>query len=112
MAKILKKFILGDMQAVYTISNSSRAALVLLPVGSDTDLLSEKNSSALEFSSLAHIHLSSHNEGIYSGCLKLSESVDNLKYVCQAVEENDEYIISGRFHNGRRQRKNTSFRQL
>lgn len=92
MAKILKKFILGDMQAVYTISNSSRAALVLLPVGSDADLLSEKNSSALEFSSLAHIHLSSHNEGIYSGCLKLSESVDNLKYVCQAVEENDEYI--------------------
>lgn len=92
MAKLINKYILGDMQAFYLLNEQGRAALVLLPNGTVLDAENQKNSSALEFSSLAHIHLSSHNEGIYSNCLKLSETLDNLKYICQAVEETDEFI--------------------
>lgn len=92
MAKLINKYILGDMEAAYLLNEQGRAALVLLPNGTTFNFENQKNSSALEFSSLAHIHLSSHNEGIYSNCLKLSETLDNLKYICQAVEETDEFI--------------------
>lgn len=92
MAKILKEFILGDMKAVYVLNNSNRAALTLLPKSAEFNASNKKNSDAYEYSSLSHIHLSNHNEGIYSNCLKLSETLTTLTFDNQKVEENDEFI--------------------
>lgn len=92
MAEILKEIILGDMSATYILNNAMRVALILLPKGKTCNLNSEKNIDAYQYSSLAHIHLGKHSEGIYSNCLKLSETLDSLKYEKQILEDTDEYI--------------------
>lgn len=92
MAEIFNKYILGDMQACYIINDYGRAVLVMLPAGDACDLLSAKNTDAYNYGSLAHIHLSQHNENFYSNCLKISETLDSVKFQNQTVEDNDKYI--------------------
>ncbi len=92
MSEIYSKIPLGDMQACYIKNDGGQAILVLLPAGSDCNLLSEKNIDAYRYGSLAHIHLSHHNERFYSNCLKISQSVEALRLVSQETEETDEYI--------------------
>ena len=92
MSKIYSRFSLGDMQANYILTDENRMVLVLLPEGAECDLLSEKNSYAYRYGSLAHIHLSHHNEFFYSNCLKCSETVEALHFVSQKTEETDDFI--------------------
>lgn len=92
MSKVYSRFLLGDMQANYVLTDAERLVLVLLPAGDECDLLSEKNKDAYRYGSLSHLHLSHHNEFFYSNCLKCSESVEKLRFVSQETEETDEYI--------------------
>lgn len=92
MAEILKTYNLGDMRACYILNDFNRAVLVVLPENKDCDLLSEKNVNAYKYGSLAHIHLNCHNEGFYSNCFKLSESLNYLSFNKQTVEDTADFI--------------------
>lgn len=92
MLKLLSSFTFGDMAVNYILNDHERAVVILLPASDECDLFTEKNKDAYNYSSLAHIHLSQNNEGIYSNCLKLSETLDNLKFKEQKIEETDDFI--------------------
>ncbi len=91
MSKILNSYILGDMKATYILNDENRALFIILPNDMEYEE-NDKNIDAYKYSSLAHIHLGEHNEGIYSNCLKLSETLDTLKFKNQDAEESEEYI--------------------
>ena len=91
MSKFLNSYFLGDMKALYILNDENRALFVILPSDAEFDE-NEKNIDAYKYSSLAHIHLGEHNEGIYSNCLKLSETLDTLSFKNQNLSETEEFI--------------------
>ncbi len=92
MAKKYSSFNFGDMTAHYLLNDFDRAVLILLPLGTECDFLSEKNVEVYNRASLAHLQLDEHNMGMLSNSFKLSESLYKLKFKEQYTEENDEKI--------------------
>ena len=92
MSEIINSYKFGDFSANYILNDKNRAVLVLTPVGKDCDLLSEKNIEAYDMSSLAHLKLSCHDMGVYSNSLRLSDTVNKLKFTDQKTIENKDSI--------------------
>ncbi len=92
MAKILQTVPLGDMTAYYLINGLERVTLALLPSDKPCDFTTKKNVNCMHCGSLAHLHLSGYSAGIYSNSLKLSETLDELRYKNQTVEETDDTV--------------------
>lgn len=93
MVTLLKSYALGDMVATYWLNSRNRVVLLLLPNGMNTDHISKKSESALEYASLAHLQLSEDSAGMYSNSFKFSETLDKLQYR-SITEEADEETVT------------------
>ena len=92
MATIIRSFTFGDMNVHYMLNGLNRASVVMLPADKPCDLFTKKNGNCFYCGSLAHLHLAGYSAGIYSNSLKLSETLDELTYKEQTVEETDECV--------------------
>ena len=87
MPELIKSYRFGDIMAHYILNDKSRAVLSILPKDAECELLSDKNCEVYSDSSLVHLQLSHHNAGFFSNSLKLSESLDQLKFKNQEIIE-------------------------
>lgn len=92
MAKIINSYSFGDVEVSYILNDFERAVMILLPENNNTDLLSDKNVSVYNNSSLVHFKLSCHNSGMLSNSFKNSESLKLLKFKEQYIEETENSI--------------------
>lgn len=92
MCEIIKSYEFGEIIVNYILNDGGRAVVVLTPKDKKCDLLSQKNNSAYKDSSLVHLKLEHHNNGMLSNSFKLSDTVYMLKYKCQRVVETDDSI--------------------
>lgn len=93
MPELIKSYRFGDIMAHYILNDKSRAVLSILPKDAECELLSDKNCEVYSDSSLVHLQLSHHNAGFFSNSLKLSESLDQLKFKNQEIIESDEKTV-------------------
>lgn len=92
MCKIINSYELGNINVNYIANDYGRAVLVLTPKNSNCDLLSEKNKGAYNNSSIVHLKLKNHNMGFFSNTMKLSETIDKLKYTRQTSTEDENSV--------------------
>lgn len=92
MVKTIHTIPLGDMTAYYLLNGLGRVSVALLPTDNPCDLFTQKNDNCFHRGSLAHLHIAGYSAGIYSNCLKLSETLDELTYKEQTIEETDKCV--------------------
>ena len=92
MCRIINSYEFGNINANYIENDYGRAILILTPKNSECDLLSEKNREAYNNFSIAHLKLKNHNMGFFSNTMKLSETVDRLKYTKQTIAEDEKSV--------------------
>lgn len=92
MAKIFNTYHFGDINVNYILNDKQRMVMIILPDDKNFDLLTEKNCTVYDNSSLVHLQLSCHNSGMLSNSFKLSETLSSLKFKEQYTQEDEKTV--------------------